>query len=832
MIISLNWLKEFVTIDQSPDELAQTIGSRLVEVERVVDLGERYNGAVVVKIARTQPHPTADALKLAYIDDGGVISDVPRSDDGYVQVVCGAPNAEANLLTVWLPPGVVLPATYGDGKPTVLEARDIRGQTSYGMLASPAELAISSDHSGIVTIDKPAAAGDSFAKLYGLDDYLFDIENKSLTHRPDCFGVIGFAREVAAITGSEFTTPKWLTILEPEFSAALKSETSVPDVTIADALIAPRYQAIVLSDLKKLPHSPLQIQSYLSRVGLRPINAVVDTTNYLMLLTGQPLHAYDCDKFVALHPEKKAEIVVREARAGESLTLLDGRVVALHERDIVICSGEVPVALAGVMGGALAEVSAGTKNILLESANFDLYRIRATSMRHGIFSEAVTRFTKGQPAEQTAPVLASAARIICQVTDARLSDIAGAGQALSKRQPIKLNVDTVSALLGTKLSASDIKTSLCAAEFIVEASHQHLLVTPPYWRVDVYIAEDLIEEIGRIRGFDTITPTMPTRPMEATRPSSFDRFRYSLTQKLASYGANEVQTYSFVHKQLIDRATQDAGQAHALTNAISPDLHYYRLSITPNLLAHVHANIKQGHDDFALFETGKVHMRGVMDQAETDVPAEFARMSCVRASSSSSEAVHGAPYFWAKQLLGVVAPLAQLTFTPLTTAESVYESMSAPYEPKRSALIMAGPRVLGVIGEFKKSVTSSFKLPAFCGGYELDLDALAGIFGQSSQSYQRQSRFPSTSKDICAQVSSPTSYADVERIIRSQLSSQPLLWQLEPVDIYQPEAANTKNITLRITLTNTERTITSPEANQVVDGVGTALAAELEAIII
>jgi len=416
MIISVNWLKKFTDIDLDIDELSTLIGSRLVEIESVTDLGAKYKNVLVVKVVEAAPLEGTDHLNLTKIDDGGVSKNVERDSNGLVQVVCGAPNVRSGMLAVWLQPNCIVPSTYNDDEPFVLSAKNLRGTISNGMLASPKELDLFDEHDGILEVDKDVKPGTDFASVYELDDFLFDIENKSLTHRPDTFGIIGFAREIAAIQGKQFVTPDWLVDSELEFK--LTETIEAPMVSIDDPTLSERYQAVVLTGADGSLKSPVQIQTYLSRVGVRPINAVVDATNYLMMLTGQPLHAFDYDKLIALSGGK-SDIHVRRAAEDEELELLDGRKIKMLTGDIVIASGSTPVGLAGAMGGASTIIDKNTKNIILESATFNLYNLRSTQMRHGIFSEAITRFTKGQPAELTSPVINDAIRLISEWSGAK-----------------------------------------------------------------------------------------------------------------------------------------------------------------------------------------------------------------------------------------------------------------------------------------------------------------------------------------------------------------------------------------------------------------------------
>ena len=398
MIVSLNWLKKYVDIDVSVDELAHLIGTRLVEIEEVISLKDKYDGILVAKVVACEKLEGSDHLSLCLLDDNGV-SSVQRDENGLVQVICGAPNVRKGLTVAWLSPGVIVPETYGKENFKLL-AKPLMGKVSDGMIASIKELDLGDDHSGIVELPNNLAAGTSFKEAYELNDYLLDIENKSLTHRPDCFGLIGFAREVSAILDKPFKTPDFLNINngdnQLDNSSAELSESNI-SIKVLDEELSKRYEVVALkekADFKKDSTFTL-IGSYLARVGMRPISPLVDVTNYVMLLTGQPLHAFDLDKLRNLYGDE-IKMTVRKGESNETLKLLDGKEVKVED-DIVICANNHPVALAGAMGGSETEIDDNTKNVLVEVATFDLYYLRATQMSHGIFSESITRFTKGQP---------------------------------------------------------------------------------------------------------------------------------------------------------------------------------------------------------------------------------------------------------------------------------------------------------------------------------------------------------------------------------------------------------------------------------------------------
>jgi phenylalanyl-tRNA synthetase beta chain len=627
MKISINGIKGFndrygsapdITTN-GVDQLLQQIGAQLGGIEEVIEFGKKYDGALIVKVVTCEKHPNADRLHVCMIDDGGRAANVPRNEQGLVQVVCGAPNVETGVTVVWLPPGVTVPSTV-DADPFVLEARELRGVVSNGMLASPKELAIGDSHEGLLLIDEEVEPGSSFADKYNLvNDVIIDIENKMFTHRPDCFGWMGVAREIAGIKHLPFKSPDWyrtdITFPKPEVhELKLEIHNEIPD-------LVPRFTAITMSNIAVGP-SPVWLQVELSRVGLRPINNIVDLTNFFMLETGQPLHAYDYDKVVAQDPgADHATIVVRKPHEGEKLTLLNGKEIDPRSEAILISTETQAIGLGGVMGGANSEVDEHTKNIILECANFNMYSIRKTSMHHGIFSDAVTRFNKGQSPLQNLAVLAkivSDVERICsgKVTGEVIDDNhvpTEAQQRESLYPDVKVSADFINTRLGSKLSADEMASLLTNVEFKVAVENEELTVRAPFWRTDIEIPEDIVEEVGRLYGYDNLPLELPRRPIIPASKDVLLSLKSEIRRALTAAGANELLTYSFVHGNLIDRAGQNKDLAFKLSNALSPDLQYYRLSLTPNLLDKIHPNIKAGYDEFALFELGKSHLKNDND---------------------------------------------------------------------------------------------------------------------------------------------------------------------------------------------------------------------------
>jgi len=828
MIISVNWLKKYTSIDLPVEELVSLIGSRIVEVESVTGLADKYKDVVVVRVEGCTPIPDTDHLNATKIDDGGYIKDVERDDKGLVSVVCGASNIHTGMLVAWLPPNSTVPDSYNEKEPFVLQSKKLRGVMSNGMIASAKELDLYDDHTGILEIDQEVEPGVKFADVYDMNDYLLDIENKSLTHRPDMFGIIGFAREIAAVQDKSFVTPEWLIQTAPDYEKVVSKIDNLT-IKIESSDICDRYQIVVMSGADSSSKSPLWVQTLLARVGVRPVNAVVDVTNYLMMLTGQPLHAFDYDKLLKVSGGKP-EISVRLGSKGEKLELLDGRTIEISDEDILITAGGVPVGLAGAMGGLNTAIDKDTKNIIIESATFNLYSLRSTQMRHGIFSEAVTRFTKGQPAALTTPVLSTAIELLEEWSGAkRVSEVIDSNGVRTEGDSITVSVSHLNSILGTSMSQTEVEDTLRAIEFAcLSVDHDTLKIAAPYWRSDIHIPEDIIEEVGRIKGFDSILPTLPVRDSSAVMPSAYDRFRYRLRQILSEAGANEVLSYSFVHGDLIQKSGQSIKNSYRITNSISPELQYYRQSLTPSLISLVRPNIKKGFDDFAIFEINKVHPKDLGLTSES-VPVESDSISLVIASKNIGM---GSPYYRAKSIVDYLQFKLglNLVFEKVVDTD---DAVLAPFEPKRSGVVytMDGIKI-GYVGEFNNRVKKSFKLVDNVAGFEFDLKNLYQVVEGKQAEYRPTSRYPSIERDLCFQVSKETQYSDLYKLVEESCKTGDIGSSIMPIDIYQPKDANTRNITLRIKLTSESRTLTGDEARVIIDDIAKKADKELSAKII
>ena len=839
MRVSLNQIKQYIDFELPlVGELVAQINQQLGGVEEVLDLNAVYKDAVIVKVVKCDKHPNADKLSVCKVDDGGTVKDANRDKDGLVEVVCGAPNVHADMLAVWLPPSSVVPATYHDNEPFVLGARELRGVVSQGMLASPKELGLGDSHDGILELDpgewKPnnveVKPGVSFAEAYALNDTIIDIENKMFTHRPDLFGQLGVAREIAGIGGKEFTDPEWYWKV-PQFDNADGLELEVFNDAKSNV---PRFMAVAMKNVEVKP-SPIWLQCALVAMGSKPINNVVDVTNYVMLLTAQPTHAYDYDK-LGSH-----KLGARMAKEGESAQLLNGKTYQLDEDDIVIVDGQGIVGLGGIMGGGNSEVSLETKNIVLEVANFDMYAVRKSSMRHGLFTDALTRFNKGQSRLQNDRVLnllmmtmkdVSGAEQASNVAD--LHETAAEYDAQSLSGTIKVEERFINERLGLSLSGEDIQTLLRNVHFAcyVDEGETAISITAPFWRTDIEQPEDIVEEVGRLYGFDKLPRELPQRSITPPTPNQLQQSKAATRSTLTRAGANEILTYSFVHEKLLQRVGQDKSHAYKLSNALSPDLQYYRLSLTPSLLDKVHMNIKAGHGQFSLFEQNKVHYKGEMDEAEPDVPNEDNHVALVVAYGDKTSPT-GAPYFHATNYLASIVDLASHKLVRLADFDLAKDEwgtqLTAPYEPTRSAVIVKDNQIWGVVGEFTAAVKKAFKLPQFAAGFEVHTD----ITKTGEHDYSPLSKFPSVTQDISLISPKETSYESVDEVVRTVLGEleESLKAVYQPISIYQADDGSTKTTTFRISVSSMERTLTEAEVTKIVESVATRAKREINATV-
>ena len=837
MKVSLNIVRSLINFElPSVDELVLRVNQQMGGVEEVIDLGAKYSGARIVRVVECGKHPDADRLSVTKIDDGGAVPDVPRDDNGYVQVVCGAPNVHADMWAIWLPPGSTVPVSFDDTEPFVLGARPLRGVLSQGMLAAADELAIGTDHKGIIEItenDLPSGAelqaGARFAEIFSLDDFVLDIENKMFTHRPDCFGQLGVAREIAGIFGKQFISPEWYKA-QQQFSTAEGLDLTVTND--APELVS-RFMAVAIKDIEVKP-SPLWLQCQLVAMGGKPINNIVDATNYIMLMTAQPTHAYDYDKL------RGHQLGARLARPGEKVSLLNGKEYELTVDDIVITDGEGVIGLAGIMGGSNTEVSNDTKNIVLECATFDMYALRKTAMRHGVFTDALARFNKGQSPLQNAAVLKRLMSVVSGVQASEVFDLKQFSDEFDdyfdgKYTPANIDIDSkfINERLGLKLSENDICGLLNNVEIRSHGPEEELdyiCIQSPFWRTDLELSEDIVEEVGRLYSFDKLPRELPHRSIKPAPKNPRRELKNAIRQSLSRAGANEILTYSFVHERILKNAEQDVTQAYKLSNALSPDLQYYRLTVLPSLLDKVYANIKSGHNEFALFEIGKGHLKSKGLNKE-GLPIENNYIDLVYTSKKDKP---GAPFYVTKKIINNLGKDLGVKFEFEKIVNQIDKQILAPFDIDRSSLIIIdNGDIVGLVGEIKQSVIKNFKLPQYISAASIDIDILQKNMSKNiGDSYHPLSKFPSTRRDISIEIDLAVSYKDVLNVVKNSLQKQDDEFiSIRLVDIYRAKDSSLKTITLNISMTSYNRTLTATDASRIIENINKAISVKLNGSI-
>jgi phenylalanyl-tRNA synthetase beta chain len=721
-----------------------------------------------------EPHPNADRLQLATIDFG----------QGQSKVVCGATNVRVGDKVPFAKVGAQLIDGHS-GKPVQLKPAKIRGVTSEGMACSEKELGLSENHEAVLVLPADAPLGVPLADYLG--DAVFDLE--VTPNRPDCLSVLGVAREVAALTKQEVRLPS---SFYDEAGPEVEKHVSVE---IADPALCRRYCASLIEGIKIGP-SPAWMQQRLAACGMRPINNIVDITNYVMLEYGQPLHAFDFRRIGG------AKIVVRRARAGEKLTSLDGVDRQLSPEMLVIADQAIPVAIAGVMGGADSEVTEITTTVLLESANFNQVSIRRTSVGLKLRSEASMRFERGISPELTVPALRRATQLILEIAGGKVArGIADAYPGKKEAKTIQLRTSSVRQLLGLELSQEQIVNTLASLGFqCAEANSAETAVTVPYWRMDVNESADLAEEVARIMGYAAIPTTMLSSELPQQQVDTGLAFREQLRDLMVAAGFQEVITYSFTS---LDRLVKAAGAVNAvrIANPLSAELEYLRTSLRPGLLSVLAANQKYEEGGIRLFEIGRIFLgKG------NDLPDEREVLGGVISGPRGALSWLGekgqSDFFDAKGTVESV--LSRLGI------EAEYEaSGDERLRPGRAAKVVVGQTVAGLIGELHPKVAESFDLlPQPVALFELDIERILSSV-KEKRGYRPLSRFPRSVRDIAVLVDVQVPAKKMLDIVRGvSLVSQASLF-----DLYSGKQvpAGKKSVAFRIAYQSDSHTLTEED---------------------
>ena len=777
MKVTLNWLREFIDFDWDAAELQKRLTMSGLESESLDDLGERYSGIVVGHVTARSQHPRADRLSVCKVD----IGEATRAT-----IVCGAPNVASGQKVAVILPGHTLP----DG--TMIGRTRIRGVESDGMICSEVELDLGTDADGILVLPADCRVGAPFAEAVGLDDVVVEFE--VTPNRPDCLSVVGIAREIRALTGAELRLPG----KAPGESG--DPVTASASVEIEDAGGCPRYVCRVVRGVEIGP-SPEWMQRRLHAVGMRPVNNVVDMTNFAMLELGQPLHAFD----LATIPD--GAVVVRRGRIGEGLRLLDGRGCDLDDNVLVIADRQRPIALAGIMGGAATEVTGRTTDILLESAYFSPEMVRAGARRLGLSTEASARFQRGTDWELPTVASDRAAGFIAELTGGRVAPgRIDAYPSPLQRARIPLRRKRVNALLSTRLQACDCSRILELLGCDVDSQGDSLQVSVPGFRPDLQREVDLVEEVGRIYGYDRIEASGSLRgPLESTVVSGFE-LQQKFRQRMTAAGADEVVTSTIVDGGWTswDRLPS----APLLANpATASDV--LRSSLIPSLADVARRNFNRRADTVCIFELGKCFFEG--DRGAGSRHTESLRLGGLWFGLGTSSSWRG--------------ERRQVDFLDLKgLVESVMEDLDPGFSSGAHPLMRVGHcaevsisgEPAGNLGECSRDLREAFDLPEPVYIFELDLEVLATAWRARGVAFQPPPKFPPIERDLAVVLDASVPAGEVIAAV-GQVDPN-LIETVELFDVYTGDqvAPGEKSLAFNLLLRSSERTLQDQEADEVI----------------
>lgn len=788
MKFTLDWLNQYVDIDGfTAEQLAEHLTMLGLEVDAVTPLHQELAALKTATIVSAQPHPDADKLTLCQVAVGGDM----------LQIVCGAPNARAGLNTVVALPGTTLP---GDFK---IKKSKVRGIESCGMLCSERELALSDSHTGIMELPEGTGHGQSFIAAMGLEDTMIEVD---LTpNRPDCASVIGIAREIAG----KLQRPLRLPVQDARISCASRKFS----VDVESPELCPRYAARLIEGIRIGP-SPMWLRNRLTAIGLRPINNVVDITNFVMMEYGQPLHAFDFDNL------KNGRIIVRQPKAEENtFTTLDGIERQLNPDMLLICDGEKPVALAGIMGGMNSEVTDGTTTVLLESACFNPVSIRKTARKLKLATDASYRFERGVDPDGACNAMDRAVQLLCEIAGGTAEDC-GHDVYMGKLplQSLTLRISRTSSLIGVDLDAARITALLESIGIRCKQKDADTLwVNPPSFRVDIEREADLIEEIARLYGYDNIPVTLPQVSLSYPEQDQGRQKRSAIARSLTGIGFSEAINYSFTsdtYLDLLQLAGEDSRRRFVrLLNPLSEEQGIMRTSLLPGLLENVDRNIRFQMTAVRLFEIGKVFI----STGEASQPAEMTRLAGVLAGNRYGyspplhfreedvdilDAKGAVEHILGQMRLNLAASPVCLEFQIPAPAES--EPFAAAGETLQ---ILHQKTVVGTLGRIRQEVLRGFGIKHNVYFFDLDFDALCDL-AAAPKSFTALPIYPSVRRDMAFVVPATVAAGEMVRTIRT--SRDPLIEDVCVFDVYQGKNIKNgfKSVAISVTFRSATKTLT------------------------
>lgn len=808
MKLSLNWLKEYVDLpDIALEKIAYDLTMATVEVEGFEDLAKQFENIVIGVVLALEKHPNADKLTLCKVDLGGEVR----------EIVCGGINLREGMKVAVSKPGAKV-RWHGAGELVEIKLTKVRGIESYGMICASSEIGLFDlfpfeDDGTIADLSEfDAPAGTNLAVALGLDDVILEIDNKSLTNRPDLWGHYGIARELSAF----YNVP--LKKIEP---ADITQNEKEIEITLEDPTRSPRYIGVQIEGLFVAP-SPFEIQARLWKVGLRPINAIVDITNYVMLTTGQPTHAFDCDR---IH----GHITVRRARDGEKLLLLDDKELKLCAEDLVIADDEGAVGLAGVMGGKRDSVLPETNKIILEIANFEAIGIRRTAARYGARTDAAIRFEKGIDAERADIALSVAMPLFAKIfPDMKITGFRDNFPAKRERAKIAVSLSWLENRLGKRLPNEEISRTLELLGFDVNFAGDTLNAIAPTWRStgDISIPDDIMEELARMHGYENFAAA----PIVTSFTRAVNQPTVDIDRKIREFfafrvGMREVLSYPWVKDEFLNAVLGGSENLLALSAPPAPDEKFLRPSLLPNLCKTAASNARF-YDSFSIFESAQVFY-GCQFTSEYDsrekLPVQ--RRNVAGAFVGGAENVN-ALFRRAKGALEALPRAVHIE-------KFSFEKINKPFWADETVWLnivetgTASPQVIGNLALLSKKAALACGIKTAAAMlFELDIDALVPLSSRENK-FARLPEYPTTEYDLSLLFDAAVKWVEIAAAIKKG----ELLHAVEFVDEYRgkqiPEGK--KSVTLRLTIGSKEKTLTAAEIENVANAVIKRLGKQLNA---
>ncbi len=806
MQFSESWLRQYVNPALDSDALGHAMTMAGLEVEEQYSVAPLFTQVVVAKILSAEQHPDADRLRVCKVDAG---------TGQELQIVCGAPNARPGIQIPCALVGAQLPPSDSGAKPFIIKVGKLRGVESQGMLCSGRELGLGEDHEGILELPADAPIGQDIRKYLDLDDQVFVI--KLTPNKADCLSLIGIAREVSAITGAALCAPKW--------SAPAVTIDDIRKVTVENNDLCGRFAGRVIRGVNPQAKTPEWIVQRLSRAGQRSISALVDLSNYVMLEVGQPTHVFDIDKL-------EGDISVRWAKAGETLELLNGQTitpVAADQAGKVLEVGVVadqagPVALAGIMGGNHCAVTDDTKNIYVEAAYWLPSAIQGRARRFNFSTDAAHRFERGVDPQATVSCLEYLSALILEVCGGQAGPVDDQILHIPERKPVQMRLARAAQVIGIPLTNSiviDVFTRL-GFEF-KQSTNDIFVVTPPSYRFDIEIEEDLIEEVARMYGFENIPDQPPVAALKMSAKAEAKRGIHLLRQRLALQGYAEVVNFGFTDLESEQRLTGASEQdVIAVLNPIANQYSVMRSTLWSGLLSNLKSNLNRGASRVRLFETGRVFKKDSSTEDTVGKVAGFHQPQMIGGLAYGSFV----PEQWANANRSVdffdVKGDLERVLDPL---QFVTEAAQHPaLHPGRSAKVLLNNTTIGWIGELHPAIQQAYELPQSTVLFELNLEAIRNL---SLPQPQELSKFPAVQRDLALVVKQSTSAQSLIDVMTSAKQSHVQTMTL--FDEFRPKAGSSsmaddeKSLAFRITLSNPQETLTDAQIEAVIGALLSAV---------